>query len=68
MDNKELEKIREEIRSTDELVKYNMKTHFLPLTSRGMLSLIERVRILRKQLADAEADMMKNLYHQIQSN
>ena len=67
MNEEELILMQIEIRETTDLLAYSINQH-LPLTPLGIDYLIERIRVLKKTLADMEADLFRELQRQIQAN
>lgn len=67
MKEEEILMMRIELAETASLIENTIRSG-IPMSRPALLYLIERVRVLRKELADAETDMMKYLYNQIQSN
>lgn len=67
MTDDEIYHLQVELIESEELIHYVMTEH-LPVSRSGVLYLLERIRILKIQLAQIEADLMKSLYRQIQEN
>jgi hypothetical protein len=67
MTHEEIVLMRYELNSTSHLVDF-IVTNQLPLSQPALVYMIERVRYLRKTLADAEANLLREITRQVKSN